>query len=163
MSEEKSGGINIGSVGRDANFDAGGDIVAGDKVTTTHVVFGDQADKQEFLDQLDELRSAMREIKSQVEGIAQFDEDAKDQLVAEILQHVSELKQAKQDADQIEPGKPQPADRLQSVGKCLDKAGGLLDKIRGIGDTVSGIAESVMPMVAKALPIVASARHLLGI
>ena len=37
-------------------IEAGGDVVAGNKVTTTHVVFGDRGHKQEFLDQLDGLR-----------------------------------------------------------------------------------------------------------
>ena len=163
MGEKKTGGIHIGDVGRDVKIEAGGDVVAGDKVTTAHAGFDDQAQKQEFLKQMDELRSALREIKSQVEGIEQFDEDAKDQLVMELLQQVSELKQAKEDAEQLEPGQSPSADKLQSVGQCLDKAGGLLDKIKGIGNSAAGIAESVAPILAKALPILASARHLLGI
>lgn len=163
MSEEKSGGFEISNVGRDVTIEAGGDIVGGDKVTTTHAGFDDQAQKQEFLDQLDELRSALREIKSQVESVEQYDEDAKDQLVMEILQQVSALKQAKQDAGQLEPGEAPPTDTLQSVGQCLEKAGGLLDKIKGIGAAASGIVERVVPIVARALPILASARHLLGI
>lgn len=163
MTEEKSGGFHIDSVGRDVKIEAGGDIVGGDKVTTTNLGFDDHAQKQEFLTQLDELRSALREIKSQVESVEHLDEDAKDQLVVEILQQVSELQQAKQDADQLEPGQPPPADRLQSVGQCLEKAGGLLDKIKGIGDTASGFADSVAPIVAKALPILVSTRHLLGL
>ncbi len=163
MSNEKTGGIHINGTGRDVKVEAGGDIVGGDKVTTTHVVFGDRAHKQEFLDQLDELRSALREIKSQIESVEQYDEDTRDQLVMEILQQVSSLKQAKQDADQMEPGEAPPAHTLQSVGQCLENAGGLLDKIKSIGETASGITKSVMPIVARALPIVASARHLLGI
>jgi hypothetical protein len=163
MSEEESGGFHFGNVGRDVKIQAGGDIVGHDKVTTAHAGFNDQGQKQEFLNQLDELRSALREVKSKVESIGQFDEDARDQLVMELLQQVSELKQAMQDADQLEPGEAPPADTLQSVGHCLDKAGGLLDRIKGIGDTASGIAESIVPIVGKALPILASARHLLGI
>lgn len=163
MSEQKSGGFHFGNVGRDVKIEAGADVVGGDKVTTTHAGFDDQTQKQEFLKQMDELRAALREIKSQVEGVEQFDEDAKDQLEMEILQQVSELKQAKQDAQQLEPGQSPPEDKLQSVGQCLDKADGLLDKIKGIGDSAAGIAESVAPIVAKALPILASARHLLGI
>ena len=158
-----SGGFHFGSVGRDVNMKAGGDIVAGDKVTTTHAGFDDQSQKQEFLKQMDQLRLALREIKSQLDAVEEFDEDAKDQLVMEILQQVSELKQAKQQAEQLEPGQSPSADKLQSVGQCLDKAGGLLDKIKGIGNSAAGIAETVAPILAKALPILASARHLLGI
>jgi DNA repair exonuclease SbcCD ATPase subunit len=163
MNEQKSGGIHISNVGRDVKIEAGGHIVAHDMVTTTNAGFDDQQQKQEFLQQMDELRAALREIKSQVESVESFDEDAKDQLVMEILQQVSELKQAQQEADQLEPGQPPPADKLKSVGQCLEKAGGLLDKIKGIGDTAAGIAERVVPIVARALPILASARHLLGI
>lgn len=164
MSEQKSGGFHFGNVGRDVKMEAGGDIVGHDKVTTTtHAGFNDQAQKQEFLKEMDELRAALREIKSQVESVEQFDEDSKDQLVMEILQQVSELKQTKQEAEQLEPGQRPAEVKLQSVGQCLDKAGGLLDKIKGIGDSAAGIAESVAPVLAKALPILASARHLLGI
>jgi len=163
MSEEKSGGFHFGSVGRDVKMEAGGDFVAGDKVMTPRAAFEDQRQKQEFLEQMEELRSALREIKSQVEGVEQFDEDAKDQLVLEILQQISELKHAKQDAEQLEAGQSPPDGKVQSVGQCLDKAGGLLDKIKGIGDSAAGLAESVAPVLAKALPILASARHLLGI
>ena len=162
MNDGKSGGFHFGNVGRDVNIEAGGDIVGRDKVTTTHSGFDDQTQKQEFLNQLEELRSSLREIRAQLESDEQFDEDAKDQLVMEILQQVSDLKEAKQDADQLELGEAPPADKLQSVGQCLEKAGGLLDKIKGIGETATGIAQSVVPIVAKALPILASARHLMG-
>ena len=99
MGEESSGGFNFENIGRDVRIDAGGDIVADNKNTTTHIVFNDQGQKQEFLDQLGELRSVLREVKSQVESVEQFDEDARDQLVMELLQRVSELKHAEQDAD----------------------------------------------------------------
>lgn len=163
IAEAKSGGFHFGHVGRDVKIEAVGDIVAGDKVTTTHNGFNDVTQKQEFLKQMDELRSALREIKSQVEGVEHFDEDARDELVMEILQQLSEVKQAKQDAEQLVPGQLSAADRLQSVGQCLDKTGGLLDKIKAIGASAAGIAETVAPVLAKALPILASARHLLGV
>lgn len=163
MSEQKSGGFHFGDVGRDVKIEANGDIVAGDKVSMPHTGFEDQAKKQEFLKQMDELRSKLREIKSHMEDIDQFDEDEKDELVMEILQQVSELKQAKEDAEQFEPGQIPAEDKLGSVGKCLERADGLLDKIKAIGDTATGIAEHVVPIVAKTLPILASVRQLLGI
>ena len=156
MSEQKSGGFHFGDIGRDVKIEAGGDVVGGNKVTTTHVGFNDHTQKDEFLKQMDELRSALREIKSQVEGLDQFDDDAKDQLVMEILQEVSELKQAKQDAEQLEPGQSPPEDKLQSISQCLDRAGRLLDKIKVVGDLVAGVAVRIAPVLT-------SARHLLGI
>ena len=162
MSEQKSGGFHFGDVGRDLKIEAGGDVVAGNKITTIDAGFNDQTQKDEFLKQMDELRSALCEIKSPVEGLDQFDDDARDQLVMEILQQVSELKQVKQGATQLEPGQS-PEDKLQSVGQCLDEVAGLLHKIKAIGDSATGIAEKVAPVLANALPILASARHLLGI
>jgi len=163
VSNENSGGFNFGNVGRDVTVNAGGDIVGHDKITTTNAGFDDQTQKQEFLSQLDELRSALREIKSQVESVEQFDQDAKEELVAEILRQVSELKKAKEDAEQLEPGRSPPADTLKSVGDCLDKTGGLLDKFKGISSAASGFATSMAPVIAKALPILATVRHLFGI
>jgi len=106
---------------------------------------------------------ASREISSQVESIEQIDEDTKDRLVVELLQQVSELKQARRDAEQFQPGQSPSAERLRLVSLCLDKADKLFDKIKFIGNTATGIAERVVPIVAKTLPILASARNLIGI
>ena len=71
MSEEKSGGFHIGDVGGDVKIEAGGDIVGRDKVTTTHAGFNDEGEKQEFLNQLDELRSALGDFRTnRVSGAA---------------------------------------------------------------------------------------------
>jgi hypothetical protein len=167
MGSDKSNGIHIGKVGGDVSLTAGGDIVAGDKTTHTQVGFQDQANKDQLLGQLEELRSALRELKGQVENAPQLDQDAKDQLVVEILQQVSSLKQAREDAQQVEPGPLTPghaaAVQLESVGQCLDKAGGLLDKVKSLGEAAAGLAGSLAPVLARAVPIVLSARHLLGI
>ena len=161
MSEQKSAGFHFPGVGGDVTISAGGDVVAGNKVTTTHTGFHDQARKDQFLTQLDELRSALVNLKLQVEAPGSFDDDARDQLVMDIQQQVSELKRAKQNAEQFEPGQAPRKDILQSVGQCLHKTGGLLDKIQAIGDSAAGVAERVAPVLARALPILASARNVL--
>ena len=72
QSNSGSGGINISS-GRDSNIDAGGDIVSGDKVTTTNVtniVGGDGGPSlKELVDQLAE------EIKPHLPKMDEFDAD----------------------------------------------------------------------------------------
>ena len=71
MSGATRGGFNIGTVGGNASFRAGGDMVAGDKTTqttTTNTVnngFKQDDDKQKFLRQIDELRAALRELHRQ--------------------------------------------------------------------------------------------------
>jgi len=68
-SEETRGGFHFGNVGRDVTMKAGGDIVGGNKETTTTTIqtgFKSEEQKQEFQKQLDALREALREIKGVV-------------------------------------------------------------------------------------------------
>jgi hypothetical protein len=63
------GGFHIGTVGGNASFSAGGDMVAGDKITqsTTTTVdngFKQDNDKQKFLQQIDELRATLRDLQT---------------------------------------------------------------------------------------------------
>src|SRR5258705_7776687 len=70
MSGATKGGFNIGSVGGNASFSAGGDIVGGDKTTQTTTTttvnngFKEDDDKQNFLQQIDELRATLRELQT---------------------------------------------------------------------------------------------------
>ena len=115
--DKSSGGGGIIS-GGDMKIDAGGDVVAGDKVTitTTNTAgFKEQQNKDEFVAQLDELRDALCDIRKQIASIKQLDEDAKEELEAEILQQVKALKDSRQEAEQIEVGEPPASDKIESV------------------------------------------------
>ena len=63
MGDSTRGGFHIGTVGGNASFAAGGDMVAGDKITQTTTTttvnngFKQDDDKQKFLQQIDELRA----------------------------------------------------------------------------------------------------------
>ncbi len=141
-------------------------MVAGDKVTitTTHTAgFKEQANKDEFVAQLEELRDALRDIRSQIASIKQLDEDAKEELEAEILQQVKALKDSKQQAEQIDVGQPPASDKIESVKATLEGTRSFLDKIKNIGETVTEFASDVAPIVAKALPLLASATRLIGL
>src|SRR6185503_20228909 len=106
MSEQKrSGGIQFGNVGRDVKFEAGGDIVGGDKTTTTTVSgFRGDEDKQRFQAEIDVLREILREIKGHVEASSDVSADDKDELTGQIIHHVKELKKVKEETAPLNPG-----------------------------------------------------------
>jgi hypothetical protein len=69
MSDANKAGFHVGSVGGNFSISAGGDVVAGDKVTTSSTTtitngFQQEEDKQQFTQKLEELRTAFREIQT---------------------------------------------------------------------------------------------------
>ena len=70
MGGSTRGGFHVGTVGGNASFSAGGDMVAGDKTTQTTTTtavnngFKQDDDKQKFLQQIDELRATLRELQT---------------------------------------------------------------------------------------------------
>ena len=84
MSGATKGGFNIGSVGGNASFSAGGDIVGGDKTTQTTTTtvnngFKQDDDKQKFLQQIDELRVTLRDLQTKIAEAPGLNQDAKDE------------------------------------------------------------------------------------
>ena len=161
MTEQKSAGVHISGVTGAVSIAAGRDAVAGHKVTVTHTAFDDQTRKDEFLTQLDDLHSALYDLKLHVEAPAYLDVDARAHLVNEILEQVSELERAKQNAEQIAPGPAPRKDILHSLAQCLNKTDCLFDKIQAIGHSAAGVAEKLAPVLARAVSILASARNVL--
>src|SRR6266478_2454244 len=104
MSDVTKGGFHIGSVGGNASFSAGGDMVAGDKVTQTTTTttinngFKQDDDKQKFLQQIEELRATLRELQTKTAEAPGLSQDAKDEITTEVLQQVNTLKKAKDEA-----------------------------------------------------------------
>jgi hypothetical protein len=121
--EETRGGFHFGNVSRDVQMRAGGDIVGGDKTTTTAVQHGFQSEeqKQEFQNQLDALRAALREIKGQVEASVGLSADEKDDLAAEILQHVQALRDVKETTAEVPLGQKPSTNVSKMVESSLDK------------------------------------------
>ena len=87
MSGATKGGFNIGSVGGNASFSAGGDIVGGDKTTQTTTTtvnngFKQDDDKQKFLQQIDELRATLRDLQTKTAEAPGLSQDVKDEIAA---------------------------------------------------------------------------------
>jgi len=168
MSDKSSkGGFNFGNVGGNVSIEAGGDVVAGDKTTTTTITTGfkQEQDKQEFIQQVEELRQQLRQVKSEIEDAEGIDEDEKDAIVMEVMQQIKALKTAKDEAGQL-PAQQEPSQEkrdaieapLNGVNSIVSKVSKVFDKAAEIGDKVKKINS-----LRLILPVLASARHLFGL
>jgi hypothetical protein len=168
MAGSTKGGFHIGTVGGNASFTAGGDMVAGDKITQTTTTtvnngFKQDDDKQKFLQQIEELRAALRELQAKTAEASALSQDAKDEIAAEVLQQVNTLKKAKDEAAGLPVAKQPPPEKLQVIEQGLESTGTVLDKVTALCDKAAGFGEKIEPYVSKALPILVSARHLFGL
>lgn len=164
------GGFHIGSVGGDATFSAGGDIVAGDKITetTTSVTeigggFKDETDKQRFLLQIDEIRTALRGLQGEIQTAPVVSDDDKDELATAVLQQIGALRTTKEEAAGVVVAEPPSKEKRNKIAQTLQDTCAVLDRVRGVCDRTVEIADKVSPYVSKALPMVTTARELLGL
>jgi uncharacterized phage infection (PIP) family protein YhgE len=168
MGDSTKGGFHIGTVGGNASFSAGGDMVAGDKITQTTTTtvengFKQDDDKQKFLQQIEELRATLRELQAKTAEAPGLSQDAKDEIAAEVLQQVNALKKAKDEAAGLSVARQPPRETLQVIKQGLESTGTVLDKVTSLCDKAVGLGEKIEPYVSKALPILVSARHLFGL
>jgi hypothetical protein len=107
MGDATKGAFNIGSVGGNFSVSAGGDVVAGDKVTTATSTttitngFKEEEDKQQFVRDIEGLGSAPRELRAKLQEAVGVSQNDKDKIVAEVLQQVIALKAAKEEASSL--------------------------------------------------------------
>ena len=163
--EKSKGGFHFGNVGGGVNLKADGDIVAGDKTTTTTIEKGFAGDeqKQQFQSEIDKLREALRVMKAEIEASASLDQDKKDEVISEILQQVNALKEVKEKTADVPTGEPAPAKIATEVEGALDRAGGIVDKLQGLATKTGDVAETVGKFAVKYGPLILSARHLFGL
>jgi hypothetical protein len=169
MSDARKGGFNIGSVGGNLSVTAGGDVVAGDKVTTmtstTTITngFKQEADKQQFVRDIEDLRNALRELQSKIQEAPGVSQDDKNKIVAEVMQQVIALKTAKEEADSLPVAQQGPPDKSKRIANYLETTKTLLDKVNELGAKAVEVGVTLKPYVEKALPLLLSARVLFGI
>jgi hypothetical protein len=84
---EKGGGFHFGNIGGSVSQSAGGDIVGGDKTTTTTTTiqkgFAGEEQKQQFHSEIEQLREALRAMKTEIEASSSLDQDKKDEVISE--------------------------------------------------------------------------------
>jgi hypothetical protein len=169
MSDATKGGFNIGSVGGNVTVSAGGDVVAGDKVTTTTSTttitngFKQEEDKEQFVRNIEELRTALRELQTKIQETAGVSQDDKDKIAAEVMQQVIALKTAKEEASSLPIAQQGSPDKGKRIANYLDTTKALLDKVNELGAKAVEAGATLKPYVEKALPLLLSARVLFGI
>src|SRR2546423_7403263 len=98
--EKSSSGFHIGNVGGGVNLSAGGDITGGDKTTTVTTTiekgFAGEEQKQQFQAEIEQLREALRAMKTEIEASASLDRDKKEEVIGDILEQVKALKDIKE-------------------------------------------------------------------
>ncbi len=165
MSNKPSkGGFNFGNVGGNVSIEAGGDVVAGDKTTTTTITTGfkQEQDKQEFIQQLEELRKQLRQVKSEIEDAEGIDEDEKDAIVMEVMQQVKALKTAKDEASLL-PAQQEPSqEKREAIEAPLNAVNSIVSKVSAVFDKAADIGGKVRN-INNLLPILLTARHLFGL
>jgi hypothetical protein len=168
MTSGSRAGFHIGSVGGNFSNCAGGDIVAGDKVTNTGGPvftngFRQEQDKQQFAHDIDKLRTILRAIQKEIQQAADIGEDDKDKVSSEVLQHVLALRKANEDAAGLPVGQETRGDQAKGIALCLKATESLLDKLNELGAKAIQIGTAVGPCVERALPLLLSARTLFGV
>jgi hypothetical protein len=170
MAEEHSGtagGFHIGNVRGNVQVKAGGDVVAGDKTTTTITAlqkgFAGPREKEQFQSQLEQLLEALRGLKTQIEQHPALSQEDKESAAGEILEHVTKLKAVKAKTADMAVGTPPSPDVASTVEKTLDRAGGVIEKVQGLAKKASGIGQTIADFAATYGPLLAGARHLFGL
>lgn len=175
--DKKQGGISglrFGNIGGNVTIQqAEGDLVGRDKITTTQHIpatpamltygFKQAADKTEFLQQIEEVRTLLRELKSAVEALNDLHPDQKDELAMDVMQQVKDLKTVKDIAETIVIGQEASQEQVNLVKKSLDKTATLLmQPLKNIGGRATG-AEKIGSAATNALSLLAHVRRLLGL
>jgi len=159
------GGFNFGNVGGNVSIEACGDIVAGDKTTTTTTItmgFKQEEDKQAFLQKIEELRKELRQVKSEIEEVEGIDEDEKDAIIMAVMQQVKALKTAKDEAEQL-PAQQEPSkEKRDAIEAPLNAVQTLVSKVSAVFDKAAELGDKVRK-IGYLLPILTSARHLFGL
>jgi DNA repair exonuclease SbcCD ATPase subunit len=147
------------------NVTAGGDVVAGDKTTTTTIEKGFAGDqqKQQFQSEIDQLREALQAMKAEIEASSSLQQDKKDEVINGILEQIKALKEIKEKTADVPTGKPAPAEIATKVEGALDRAGGIVEKLQGLATKTGDVAETVGKFAVKYGPLILSARHLFGL
>jgi hypothetical protein len=166
-SEKSSGGFHFGAVGGDVSISAEGDVVGGNKTTTTttatQIGFAAEAQRQQFHSEIEQFREALRAVKTEIETSASLNQHKKDEVVSDILEQIKSLKEVKEKTADLPTGKSAPAQIATEVEGALDRAGGIIDKLKDLATKTWEGAETVGKIVVNYGPLIASARHLFGL
>jgi hypothetical protein len=146
-------------------MNTGGDIVAGDKATTTVIQegFAGEEQKHQFRAQLDILCDALQALKTEIEAHPKLTADQKEKAESEILGNMNVLKGVKAETATVRVSEKPPTDVISTVDTALRRTGGVMDKLQGLAKTTVDVAEEIGAFSVKYGPLILSARRLFGL
>jgi hypothetical protein len=155
-----SGNATVNQAGGDIN-QAGGDIVRGNKITSTdnstnYIGFKKETDKEQFLTELENLRSLLRSVKGEIETSHSLDEDKRDEMSLALIQQTKALKDVKEKVITLPAGKEATPEQSSSLSHCLETTGELMDKAQSFGEKVAELS-------IKAAPVLVMLKSLFGV
>jgi len=167
----QSGGINISNIsgGRivfaQVSGNMTGDIIAGDKISheTTTYGFKQEADKADFLKQIERLRALLREIRNGFVALDNLDEHQKDAAIQEIGEQIKTLDSVKDAVQETPASQKVPKEKAEIVGSYLDKTTTLMEKLKKMAEATAAASEKIIPGIVNALPLLASLKRLFGL
>lgn len=133
----------------------GGDVVGRDKIVSD---FKKLSNNQEFVQCIDVLRTELRHIKKEIEKATDIDEDEKDAIVMELLDKITALKDAKNEAsnDDVKT-------KSQVLGEYLEATQSTLEKANSLGEKIGKFANQIAPFIMKASQLLFSAKAFIGL
>ena len=150
--------IKIGKVGGNVTntevhgdlIQAGRDVVQGDKIVTTSTTyhgFQQEADKIQFLAELDNLRAALRLVRSEVEATQAQDRKARLSLSDNLSDKIKALNALEDQVAALPPAQAATPQQTRSVSDCLSTTSTLLDQAKNFGEKAAEISSKLSPVL----------------
>ena len=144
-----SGSVTINEAGGNIE-QAGGDVVHGNKIISSLTVsngFQHDADKEKFLAELENLRTLLRSVKTEVEVTDAQNEDKRDALSKELLDQIMALKELREQTAQLAAGQAAAPEQTRSVTDCLVATNQLMDKAQTFGEKAAELSLKIAPVI----------------
>lgn len=158
------GGFEFKNTGK-VDIKAGGDVVAGDKVTHTRVnpIFQNQSEKEQFGSVLDEMKSLLQEqLRPALEKL-DLPAETKRKVTEGVSRQVKTLTTAKTTAAALPLKKSRTKKDTKTLTKTLDNATKFVGHLKSFAKTAIGFETVVAPILTKLEPLLHAARSLLGL
>ncbi len=155
-----SGNTTYGNVGGDVvhGDKVGGDVVHGDKIGGNKITtpwFEKPETKKQTIDEMEELKKYLSDLRKQITVSNEMDEDEKYQLINDSTNQIKALDEAKQAVETVEVGQSAPKETANTVSDFMKGAEGFVEKVGTTIDKTEKIGSSIKAIYDKAAPIIA--------
>ena len=164
-----SGGFHFGSVGGAVTVRGGGDVVGGDKTTTTTITttitkgFAGEDQKLQFQQRIVQLREALSEVKSRIEGHPALTEGQKMEMTAALVEEDGALEAVDKKTAATAVGESAPPEVAATIEAALDPNAGIAQKLQHLAAHTGAAVGIVGEFAGKFGPLLLGARHLFGL